>query len=81
MSLVVLRQKNLGNEEMAIKYDENFAMRAEAIERLLWNEKDGTYYDYQLSSNTQNKFVKIKNVAKNFLSFLQILFRLLTMKE
>ena len=44
-----------GNESEAATYDETNAVRVEAMETLLWNEEDGAYYDYEISSKTQNK--------------------------
>lgn len=46
---------NAGNELAALEYDNKYEERTHAIEQLLWDDEDGTYYDYQISAKKQNK--------------------------
>uniref|UniRef100_H2Z8Q7 Trehalase n=1 Tax=Ciona savignyi TaxID=51511 RepID=H2Z8Q7_CIOSA len=45
----------IGNLTEADKYLENYSKRVMAIEALMWNENDGSYYDYVLSDNSPNR--------------------------
>ncbi|XP_076802688.1 trehalase-like isoform X2 [Clavelina lepadiformis] len=45
----------LGNISLASQYRAYYNRRAEAIESVLWNDEDGTYYDLVISTGQQNK--------------------------
>lgn len=36
---------------------EKYNQRVDAIEKFLWHEEDGTYYDYSISHELHNRFV------------------------
>uniref|UniRef100_A0A914V4B0 Trehalase n=1 Tax=Plectus sambesii TaxID=2011161 RepID=A0A914V4B0_9BILA len=49
--------RELGNETIALKYDEMHAALHEAIDKVFWNEKAGVWLDYDLNLNVhRNRF-------------------------
>lgn len=45
----------IGKQELAESYLEKYRNRVEAIEKILWNDKDGTYYDFVMSQTSHNR--------------------------
>ena len=49
----------VGNTEKSDEYEALYDRRVEAIESLLWNETDGTYYDYDLTKQSHNRYLLV----------------------
>ncbi|XP_039248239.2 trehalase-like isoform X1 [Styela clava] len=52
----------LGNNTESEKYMTAYDVRREAIEKILWNEEDGVYYDYLISQKAHNRQYFASNV-------------------
>ncbi|KAJ7990155.1 hypothetical protein DPEC_G00297390 [Dallia pectoralis] len=53
----------LGNEVAAARFDVAVSVRLEAIEAVLWNEKQGVWLDYSLVTNTSHPAFYPSNLA------------------